>query len=240
MTINSRFADFSCICESQPLSVFLACSPSLEASVLFWCSAFCHSLNASMPNCSEFCWQWCHWRTLYCNSNLVINNWTFLLSGEIDRDVSDQITWKHERGLNTADVVVSRYTLQASTFQMAILLQYNTEDSYTVQQLTDSTQIKTVSAHTPFKINDCSATHFLSAPDFLMFYLQDILVQVLQILLKSKLLVSNANKTSDLHQCLNCQEFLCSPLSVKSCTQTHGFGFKLVFVIALLPPLFWS
>lgn len=41
--------------------------------------------------------------------------------------------------------VVSRYTLQASTFQMAILLQYNTEDSYTVQQLTDSTQIKTVS-----------------------------------------------------------------------------------------------
>ena len=45
-------------------------------------------------------------------------------------------------------VVVSRYTLQASTFQMAILLQYNTEDSYTVQQLTDSTQIKTVSTHT--------------------------------------------------------------------------------------------
>lgn len=42
-------------------------------------------------------------------------------------------------------VAVSRYTLQASTFQMAILLQYNTEDSYTVQQLTDSTQIKTVS-----------------------------------------------------------------------------------------------
>lgn len=46
------------------------------------------------------------------------------------------------------NAVVYRYTLQASTFQMAILLQYNTEDSYTVQQLTDSTQIKTVSVLT--------------------------------------------------------------------------------------------
>ena len=41
-----------------------------------------------------------------------------------------------------------RYTLQASTFQMAILLQYNTQDSYTVQQLTDSKQIQTMSTHT--------------------------------------------------------------------------------------------
>ena len=38
----------------------------------------------------------------------------------------------------------NRYTLRAFTVQMAILLQYNTEDAYAVQQLTDSTQIKMV------------------------------------------------------------------------------------------------
>ena len=38
---------------------------------------------------------------------------------------------------------------QASTFQMAVLLQYNTSDSLTVQQLQESTQLKAVSVKLP-------------------------------------------------------------------------------------------
>ncbi|EFA06626.2 cullin-1 [Tribolium castaneum] len=53
----------------------------------------------------------------------------------------------------------NRYTLQASTFQMAVLLQFNVSESWTIAQLEENTQIKT-----------------------------DFLIQVIQILLKAKLI----------------------------------------------------
>jgi len=63
----------------------------------------------------------------------------------------------------------NKYSLQASTYQMSVLLMYNSEDSYTVEQIHEHTQIK-----------------------------MDILQQVLAILLKIRLLVTDGDASPEL------------------------------------------
>ncbi|XP_049781990.1 cullin-1-like isoform X1 [Schistocerca cancellata] len=79
-----------------------------------------------------------------------------------------KLHWLHNlsKGELVTNCFKNRYTLQASTFQMAVLLQYNLSEVWTVQQLQESTQISL-----------------------------DVLVQVIQVLMKTKLLQSEDDES---------------------------------------------
>lgn len=106
---------------------------------------------------------------------------TFLLPAELEKSIScftsfynsrfsgRKLTWLYN--MSRAELITNcfeaRYTLRVSTFQMAILLQFNSSDSWSIKQLCISTGIDT-----------------------------DILIQNVQILIKSKLLRSEDDESN--------------------------------------------
>lgn len=106
---------------------------------------------------------------------------SFSLPSELERSVQRfssfyaalhsgrKLNWLYSmsRGELVTNCFKNRYTFQASTFQMAVLLQFNDQLSLTVQQLLDNTGIN-----------------------------QESLIQVLQILLKARLLTSNDDESN--------------------------------------------
>uniref|UniRef100_U5EX69 Cullin-1 n=1 Tax=Corethrella appendiculata TaxID=1370023 RepID=U5EX69_9DIPT len=118
---------------------------------------------------------------LSCGSWPFNQSFSFSLPSELEQSVQRfnnfysrlhsgrKLNWLYNmcRGELITNCFKNRYTLQASTFQMAVLLQFNEQTSWTIQQLADNTGITL-----------------------------ENLVQVLQILLKVKLLESNDNESN--------------------------------------------
>uniref|UniRef100_A0A0C9QLP0 Cullin-1 n=1 Tax=Fopius arisanus TaxID=64838 RepID=A0A0C9QLP0_9HYME len=119
-------------------------------------------------------------------------SFTFSLPTELERSVhrfttfyssqhsGRKLNWLYNmsKGELHTNCFKNRYTLQASTFQMAVLLQYNAATMWTIQQLHDATQIK-----------------------------MDFLVQVVQILLKAKLLTAAVEDETELNAGSNVELF---------------------------------
>uniref|UniRef100_A0A1B0G4J5 Cullin family profile domain-containing protein n=1 Tax=Glossina morsitans morsitans TaxID=37546 RepID=A0A1B0G4J5_GLOMM len=81
---------------------------------------------------------------------------SFLLPSELERSVQQintfyaarhsgrKLNWLYHmcKGELVTNCFRNKYTLQASTFQMAVLLQFNDQTKYTVKQLLENTQIQ--------------------------------------------------------------------------------------------------
>lgn len=72
------------------------------------------------------------------HTNCFKNRYVHILFSSLIYFITSSVLCKQAR----ISCVCCRYTLQASTFQMAVLLQYNTSTTWTIQQLHESTQIK--------------------------------------------------------------------------------------------------